>query len=411
MPDDNAIASGQDKVCRLRIDDFVVGIGVYVTTTLIVIAAALFGADFVRPPDSQGPNRPVVVDLLTRFDGHHYRTIAARGYSYDPDRASDVAFFPLYPLMARCVASVLGSSADVGLILVAHASLAASFILFHSFARFCSGSERVGLAATLAFGVLPNGVFLRMSYSESLFVLLQLLFLRSVASASLGCAAVWAALASATRPVGVAFLPALVVAIVQTPASVAAKWRRFLVLTPTAVAGLLAYMTYQGIELGDPLAFAKTQTHWRAHPDVPWWEKLVALAFGEPVWNAYLSESVRYWRRLEIHGNALFSMVAINPLALCAFAGLITWGAWRRWLTGGQIVLSAALLVIPYITRGYDHSMLSTARFVLVVVPAYVVIGQIVVRLPPVLGLGLLCLGAAMLAAWTALFAAGYPFF
>jgi hypothetical protein len=401
----------RDKVCRLSIDDFAVGIGVYVATTLIVIAAALFGADFVRPPNSQVANRPVAVDLFTRFDGHHYRTIAARGYSYDPDRASDVAFFPLYPLTARCVASVLGSSADVGLILVAHASLAASFVLLHAFARCFSGSQGVSHAATWAFGVLPNGVFLRMSYSESLFILLQLLFLRSVMNANLGRAAVWAALASATRPVGVAFLPALIVAIVQTPASVATRWRRFLVLTPISLAGLLVYMTYQAFELGDPLAFAKTQTHWRAHLDVPWWEKLAALTFGEPVWNAYVPESVRYWRRLEVHGNALFSMIAINPLALCAFAGLIAWGAWRRWLTAGQIVLSATLLAIPYFTRGYDHSMLSTARFVSVVVPAYLVFGQIVIRLPPVLRLGLLSLSAAMLAAWTALFAAGYPFF
>ena len=48
-----------------------------------------------------GGKRSDVWAGMARFDGVNYASIADRGYSYDPNKRSNVAFFPLLPVLAR----------------------------------------------------------------------------------------------------------------------------------------------------------------------------------------------------------------------------------------------------------------------------------------------------------------------
>jgi hypothetical protein len=76
-----------------------------------------------------------------------------------------------------------------------------------------------------------------------------------------------------------------------------------------------------------------------------------------------------------------------------------------------EILLGLGLLVIPYVTRGYDNSMYSAGRFAIAVVPMYLVLGQLLSRCPAWLTALFAALGGFMLGAYTALFAAGYLVF
>jgi len=79
--------------------------------------------------------RPDFVGACSRFDGTHYREIVEQGYSYNASRRSTVAFFPIYPMIARLVATLTGLSAPGALLLVSNLLLVGAFIIFSAYVR------------------------------------------------------------------------------------------------------------------------------------------------------------------------------------------------------------------------------------------------------------------------------------
>jgi hypothetical protein len=172
-------------------------------------------------------------------------------------------------------------------------------------------------------------------------------------------------------------------------------------------------MGYLWWKFDAPLAFAQTQEHWKFLAPVggTFWDKVWSLITLEPIWNVYNPDSIRYWVRGDTQDNPLFSCLFWNPIFYLFAWFLIILGGCKRWLTGPEIVLSLGLLLIPYVTRAYEMSMASHARFAAVVIPQYFVLGRLLTMLPPAIA-GCLCgLMGLMLGLWTALFVAGYRFF
>jgi hypothetical protein len=167
-------------------------------------------------------------------------------------------------------------------------------------------------------------------------------------------------------------------------------------------------MAFQYAEFGEPLAFAKTQTNWRSRPDEGWGEKALALAAWEPIWSAYMPSSPGYAGRYAPELPAWFNLQMADPVFFVAAAALVGLGAAKRWLSGGEILLAAGLLLIPYVTRGFDMCMASQGRFAAVVFPVYLVLGRLLHAAPLVVSVGVFALSAVYLAVYAALFAAGY---
>jgi Gpi18-like mannosyltransferase len=198
---------------------------VYGVTSAIVIVCVIFGARYLKTSD-----RWDAAQCFARYDGQHYRYILEHGYTNSTASASNVAFFPLYPLLARAVALTIRVSSLQALLLVTHNALAAAFVLLWLY-RYPVGesvrtsqeeSQRPGSVAetnctkrarnfaVLAFGLLPTTVFFRMAYTEALFVALSIAVLYGIVRRwPLAWLALLAGLATATRPVGVALVPPL----------------------------------------------------------------------------------------------------------------------------------------------------------------------------------------------------------
>lgn len=104
------------------------------------------------------------------------------------------------------------------------------------------------------------------------------------------------------------------------------------------------------------------------------------------------------------------SLEFANPIYLAGTTALIALGAWKRWLTSYEILLAVPLIAMSYFLRAYEMRMLSQARFMVVVFPAYIVMGNLLARMPPVIANSLLALSGFMMGVYAALFAAGYPF-
>lgn len=387
----------------------------YYFSALVVLLGVEFGNDVLRPaahPD-QGPAD--LASACVQFDGHHYHEIAERGYSYDPTARSTVAFFPAYPLAARAVAAALGCDMVTALLLTSNCAFLASLVVL---ARYCA-VRRAGPAeptwALWALAACPATLFFRMAYAESLLVLTSLLVLYGVARRwPLLPLALCAGLASATRPVGIAVSAAFLWHAIRRPGPWAIRLGRVALFGPVACWGLAAYMAYQAAAFGDPLAFARTQTHWtyRAPVEQPGpGEKARALARLEPIRGVYDPESGRYWGRTGGADNLLFNFSFWNPLLFGLAAGLVALGTACRWLTGPEAVFGAVALGVPYLTRAYEMSMASHGRFAAVVIPAALVAGRLLASLPPAATAGATAASSALLALWTALYVAGYSFF
>jgi hypothetical protein len=396
-------------------------------------------ADLSETPVRTSPAPNLWLHLVTRWDGQWYVKIVGEGYEYQPESASSVAFLPAYPLLGRVVASITGWSAHGAAWAVGLTCLVSSFGIFslyltgrRGFQTFDSSlpivetvPRRTDLLAIAALALYPPCFFMWMAYSESLFLLLCLVAMLGIQG---GWRPVWIALvmgaATGTRVVGVALLAPLALYVWRRERgchdssakcgvrnrewSAVSAALRLAALLPVACWGLLAYMAFQWHEFGMPFAFTQTQEHWSMRPPVDWATKALILASGEPIWAAYVPGSAAHWTGLEERMHPLLSLHFFEPLYFVAAVMTVCVGAQKRWLNGYEVLLAAGLLFIPYVTKGYEMTMASQARFTTVVFPIYIVLGEMVVRVPWWAAVAFFAACGTYLAIYSAMWAGGH---
>lgn len=401
------------------LDDFYSGLLTYLLTSAPMWLGIIFGINFI-PANGNFPSttRPDFLMACSRFDAIHYVAIVERGYSYDPHRRSTVAFFPAYPVLGRCVVALTGWDTRLTLLVVSNLMLAGAFVVFSAYLRSRNPQDAMSnrLLILGLFGAWPAGFFFRMPYSESTFLFFSLLVLCGMTRRwPLPSLALFAGFATATRPVGLAVTAAVAWYILSDTARGPIGRRLLLAIVYSVVGswGLFTYMIYQYDKFHTPIAFAQTQEHWSfvgpAQNDLG--SKVESLLAAEPIWGVYTSDPIRNWKRHDRHDNPFFNLFFWNPILFVAALVLVLFGAAKLWLSGPEIVLSLGLLGIPYVTRAYEMSMASHARFAAIVIPAYIVLGRISNAQPEWLKWCAFGLMSIMLMAWSALFAAGHLFF
>jgi hypothetical protein len=331
--------------------------------------------------------------------------IATSGYHYDPHRRSPVAFFPLFPWLGAAVIQLTGLGPTSALLLVSHVCLATAFVLASTYLRDSRFTVKPTASSLtlLALGLMPATLFFRITYSESTFLLVNLVFLLGIQRRwQVFVVAAIAGLATSARPAGIGLLVPLLLYVWYGSPSRAA----FLVRAPLAAVlgcwGLLAYATFLYARFGDPLAFAKTQIHWGS-PGPSQEAKILSLLSYEPIWQVFLRGPDGNW--------SMFTWELVNPLYFVATVVLVLFGIWRGWLNGYEGALAGMLLIIPYLTRAHEMNMASSARFAAVVFPLYLVVGNGLARLPPIVSGALLAISAFFLGAFSALFVSGHLVF
>lgn len=396
--------------------DLLTAVAVYAVTALPV----LVGVTVASAPDM--PARPGAdPDTLGRcchFDGAHFWYIARGGYTSEAGTQPPVAFFPGYPLLARAVSSATGCSARLALVITANGALVAALALLSAYLRTRETADPPGTRITtlLLIGLWPVGFYFRMGYSESVFLALLALLMFGMAQRwPVWVLAAVAGVATGVRAVGVAAGAAVFVHVLSD-ATRGSRLRR--VLTATAVAplacwGLLAFMGYQYAAFGTPLAFAQAQQHWLHYTPEPGdlGPKWLRLLLAEPVWNAYIPGSPRYWADIDRHGNPFLGLAFWNPLLFAGAVAAVGAGWFRGWRTHAESTLGLCLLLVPYLSRADEMSMVSQGRFAAVVVPASVVVGRLLARLPAAGRWAVFAILAGLMGLWAALFTLAWPLF
>jgi hypothetical protein len=395
-------------------DDVVTGLAVYAVTALPVVLGVFIGT---TPGliEQYGPVEDFLHGLC-HYDGGHFESIVNDGYRYDPDRGSTVAFFPGYPLAVDGVRRLTGWPTRLAMVATSNLALCAAFVLLAAYlrVRLPGGSPALRMTILTLVGVWPLGFYFRIGYSEGLFLLgLALLLLGFALRWPLVVLAVVAGALSGTRAVGAAAGAAVIVYVLADRFRGPPGRRVALaaLLAPLCLWGLLAFMAYQQARFGTPFAFVRVQQHWKYYEPRPGdiQSKAARLALAEPIWNAYVPGSSRHWSNYEQDGKPFLALGFWNPILFLAAAVAVVVGWWRGRLTDLEVVLGAGLLLIPYLGRADELSMGSHGRFAAVVVPAFVVFGLALHRLPPAARWAVLAGLAAVLGLCSARFAALWP--
>lgn len=192
------------------------------------------------------------------FDGEHYLEITRRGY-----QPLTYFFFPLYPLLIRLTAFLGGfrnpSFYAISGLTISNLSFLIGLIGFYKLVKL-DYSEKIANLSLILLLVFPTSFFFGSFYTEGLFLALSVWALYFARKKNFFFSAVLVGLATATRVVGIALIPAILIEawpfIVRRPLRVPPLKVIFSILI--APAGLLAYMYFLKVRTGDPLEFFNT---------------------------------------------------------------------------------------------------------------------------------------------------------
>ena len=355
--------------------------GVFWPTRLGVLLVAVFAALSFGPatgglagenaakfdePALTGALADPLLQPLARWDAVWYLRIADSVYGGSEARA---AFFPLYPLLVRGLATPFGASPAALLAAGYFVALAAFLVALALLYRLVALELGRPLArpALLLLCVFPFAVYFGAPYSESLFLALAVGAFYAARTDRWAWAAACAAGAAATRSAGVLLmLPLLIVwwgSRERRPRD--AAW---VLLAPL---GLAAYALFLGLAEGDALRFLDVQDAWSRELAVPLsgaWDGLVAAGDGaRQLWSG--RRDVVYFEHaagdpyriaainLMLFGSLVFAVVACVGI----FRRLpVAYGAW----VAGSLVLPLSLPVKP-------QPLMSLPRFLAVLFPIF----------------------------------------
>ena len=358
--------------------------GLFVIAWLSMRIFPRFGPYPTQLPDNFLTNHPAL-DGWARWDAAHYIAIAQYGYGGigNPSPGGGAGFFPLYPLLMRGAVGLFGFAPTPGALAVAATAISNVCFLISIALFIWLGRDQIEDAAAreaaLLICVTPFGFFFNAAYSESLFLMLSLLCLVLARDQRYWMAGLVAGLASGSRLVGLALLPAILL-LAHRRGTFRRDYAGMLLLAPS---GLVAFFIYSWRKFDDPLAYFHTQSDWGGwNEHVLHYAKLffthpkgaitgdprdVIVLFNVALAALFLACLPMVWRRLD-PGTALFTTllvvvqsamtwVSLGRYLLPAFGvyfvvGTILtgarWAGWPRDLIVVTSTLALALLTVLY---------------------------------------------------------------
>jgi hypothetical protein len=333
----------------------------FVVTRIAILVVAEIAAIVVgqRPGVHFAASTNAALAVWGRWDAEHYLKIATDGYS-----GTEMAFFPLYPLLIRMVGALTGNHLIAGLLI----SNVASFFGLLFFYKLVEHQydRAVAHRATFYISIFPTAVFFSAVYSESLFLALTVASFYYIRERKWLSAGVLGFFASLTRVEGVLLavpflIEYLIVVFSSGPSPYQSLQNTFkypvsAVVRPTAglaliPLGLLSYMGFLWVLRGDPLYFSHVQAHWGRHLAYPW--ESVIHSF-KVMTQSHLPQAV---------ANS-----AIEVAFTILMVAILIAGFWR--LRPSYSVYMALSILVPMSTS----SLMSMPRFALVLFPMFVML-------------------------------------
>jgi len=332
--------------------------------------------------------------IFAAWDSGWYFDIASRGYYFNADGQSSIAFFPLYPMLMRAVAWPFGGTDKaiwVAGIVVSCVAFALALLAVHRFTQQVFGDREVARRAVLYLAIFPFSLFFTRVYAESVFLLTSVLAVSRAYDGRWWRAGMWGALATLARPNGILIgLPLALLALGGRPAArVLASRFTALLLIPVALAGYCAYVYTLS---GDPLEWLSAQAHWGyslGHP--PWQQllKMIGRVVKYGLYDYFFVSAMAPYRLF--HGVAALMFLALTPAIFK-----------RLGVAMGAYVLASLLVPLS------GNALEGVGRYSAVLFPAFMLVGSFK---SPRLHETILIVAALFLALFVCLFSTGRPIY
>jgi Gpi18-like mannosyltransferase len=288
----------------------------------------------------------VLLAVWGRWDAVHYLDIATKGY-----RGTNMAFFPLYPLLIRIVGSLAGNHLVAGL-LISNASFFFGLLYLYKLLEH-EYDRAVARRAIFYVSIFPTSVYFTAVYSESLFFMLTVGSFYYMRAHRWWFAGVFGCLAALTRVEGVLLVVPFVIEWSSQDRSLRLKTIYDLAAGLLIPLGLALYMAYLWVLRADPLYFSHVQVHWNRRLAPPWVS--VENAFGKLIHGS--SAQLAAHQSLEIG----FTLLMIAVLV----------GGWHS-LRPSYIAYMALSILVPMSTS----NLMSMPRFALVLFPMFAILAR-----------------------------------
>ena len=212
-------------------------------------------------------------DTFARYDTGYFEGIAWGGYSPLPGGRSNIAYFPVYPLLMRAVARLFGRQhaifylSGVG---ISWLCFILAMVALYYLARLDLPRRRAERAVLLTM-IFPFSFFYGVAYSESTFLLFVVLAFYGFRTRRWVVGGLCGAMATATRVPGIMMLPALAWLAWQNAQPTPRDRIGAVIGLALAASGFGAYCLYVYHLTGHPFEWAATVQRWGYYPGgAPW---------------------------------------------------------------------------------------------------------------------------------------------
>jgi len=202
-------------------------------------------------------------DAFVRFDSNWYLTILNKGYSTSENYHlfQDYAFFPLYPILVAGFHFLTHASFSLSGVFVSNIAFFIALYFFYPLLIERGFDEKQTRFTLLLLSLSPANIYFVSVYTESLFLALSVLSIYFAFKSQWIRAFLFAGLISATRPNGICIILPLLL-ILGKEYLETRKFKLSYLGIILAPAGLVAYMVYLHLHVGNYLAFVHAQLAW-----------------------------------------------------------------------------------------------------------------------------------------------------
>lgn len=345
-------------------------------STLLVYAAAIIGRGFIIH-NNYVPTNFGYTSWFSNWDGQWYNRIAEKGYFIvDAPGLGPQAFYPLYPLLGSILHKISGVNIEYSMLAV---SLAASFGFALVWKRYleskCAGDVSIVMLGSAIVLLWPASYFLRVSYTESLYLLLlAIFFLGMLKRAPVLWLVFICGLLTATRPNGI--ICSVVLGIHCLLRESAWPYRHKIMLAAMATLasmwGLGLYMLYLGITTGNPFLSFEQQYIWRGWSiiqDDPI-SRLAQLISLRPAWGFLFNG--------DLGNTATYPFILQNKLLFLFACLALPIGAFKKWITKEELSFCLLTLVMVYYSNAQLwFGMVSIGRYCMALLPVFYVYARL----------------------------------
>lgn len=316
------------------------------------------------------------------FDGEHFISLAQFGY-----QEYTQAFFPLYPMIMSLVMYYPGETlpllAKTGLVITTVSFILALVFFYKLLKLDYSGNFALGVIFLLL--VFPTSFYFNAVYSESLFLLLILGSFFFFRTQRFFWAFIFGFLACLTRVFGILIFISFLIDIFVYKIPIKKSFWIFLIPL-----GLLSYMIYLYLSVGDPFAFYNLQ-----------------VIVGEQHQRGIVLFPQIIFRYLKILTTAdlspLFTTIILEFAVGLVFFILPIIGYFKK-IRLSYLFFAFFGCLIPTIQGSFS----SLPRYVLVLFPSFIILALMIKPLPKFAKISLAILSTVILVIETAFFIRGY---